>query len=172
MSWFGTTDVGDHVRARRDITEGWADSFSGRPSIRRGRPGIVRDVQRGLFSTRYTVEFDDGFGTRTISNLTDGDLRSTGGHGQGAWDTKQSLRRGVRLGLFCAFTLPALIALGWYFLNGGTLAELLPALIDEALSLALGLAAWGFGLLGPAAPLLVLGLLGFLLLRGRRSSST
>jgi hypothetical protein len=134
VSWFGAIEVGDHVRAHEDLSQGCHDQVSGRPSIRRGRTGIVREVDHGFFTDRVTVEFHDGLFTRTVSSIPSHRLRKTGGQGEGAFQRGRTWRRGVRLGLLLA-NVPLLIALVRYFLAGGTTAGLVPAALDAALGL-------------------------------------
>jgi len=160
VSWWGALRVGDHVRARRDLAGGFLDTLTGGTAIPEGRRGIVREVGSGLLRTRYAVEFEDGFGTRTLRDLTDDDLRRGAGHGESSWQWGRDVRRGVRLGLFVAFTLPALLAAAWYFLQGGTPAGLVAAVVVAAVDGVLAL-------LGPVIPLLVAAGVVWLVVRGR-----
>jgi hypothetical protein len=102
--------------------------------------------------------------------LSDAEIRSTGGRGEESWASMRAIRRGVRLGLFCAFTVPALASLAWYFLHGGTVADLIPALIDEAVTLAGQVVGLIARLLGPLLPVAVIGGAAILVLGRRRSS--
>lgn len=131
MSWWSTPDIGDHVRAERDITSGWL----GGAVVRKGRRGIVRAVSRGVWRTTYVVEFDDTFGSLTVTGIEQSALRASGGHGESSWAFRRDMRRGVRLGMFLAFTLPALLGAGWYLLNGGTLDGLLAAAVQQLVAL-------------------------------------
>lgn len=126
MSWFGGLEVGDHVRASHDITDGMYDKLAGRTSIPRGRTGIVREVSRGLFNESATVEFHDGMFTRTVRHVPGHHLRKTGGHGEASFSRSREWRRGVRLGLL-ACNIPLMYALVRYYLAGGTTAGLVPA---------------------------------------------
>jgi hypothetical protein len=139
VSWFAT-DVGDHVRARRDLKRGVLDTWSyggDAGVVRRGRLGIVRKVEHRFWGDRYTVEFDAPLGTMQLAGLTSTDIRSTGGYGDGSWRWERDIRRGVRWGLFLFFTLPVLVELLKYLVfDGGTINGLIAAVPAALLHLA------------------------------------
>jgi hypothetical protein len=149
---WGTPAVSDHVRARREIRQGWFGT------VDEGRRGIVGAGQPGFWTTRCTVEFDDGWTTVTVDGVSASDLTRTFGHGEQTWQRRRDLRAGVRLGLWLT-NVPLFIGLALYFLHGGTVAGLVVGLIDATLGLAL------------AHPLLVVAAVGGLFaLRRLRSS--
>lgn len=63
------------------------------------------------------------------------------------WRRRQDYRQGARIGLFLVFGLPALVALAGYLLGGGSIAELVPALMAESLNMLVAFAAGPFGIL-------------------------
>lgn len=149
---FGSCQPGDHVKARRDITAGFLDAITGSATVPQGRRGIVREVRPGLFTDRYVVEFDDGWTTQTLRDIRSSDVRKAAlGHGERSWGWRRDVSVGVRLGIFLAIGLPTLIALGTYFLNGGTVGELFGALVTEALLLAGDIIAF----IGPTVSIVV-----------------
>jgi hypothetical protein len=148
---FGSPQVGDHVRARRDLASGMLDALYRTTSVRKGRTGIVREVHDGWFSSRLVVEFDDGWMTRTLRDVRPGDVSRTFASGEQAWKRRRDLMVGIRVGLFLVFGLPALISLALYFLGGGTVAELIPALLEQSVVFALEVAA----VIGPLGVLAV-----------------
>lgn len=163
MSLWGGRQIGDHVKARRDIAAGFVDSVTGHATIKKGRRGIIRGVRPGWLWDRYTVEFSDGYLTKTIRDVRQPDLRRlVVGHGDQQWKWRRDVHVGVRLGLFAFFTLPALVAASLYFLHGGTIDGFLTGLMTAALSL-LGHAV---AFVGPTVALLVI--LSALWLRSRR----
>lgn len=110
--------TGDHVKASRDITCGVIDALSGTPTVRRGRRGIVREVEAGWWRTRCTVEFDQGWTTTTVRAVDATWLTRGLGHGEPAWDRRRDVRRGIKLGLL-ALNVPVLVMVGLYLLRGG-----------------------------------------------------
>jgi hypothetical protein len=158
---FGPPQVGDHVRARRDLASGMLDALYGTTSVRKGRTGIVREVHAGWLSSRLVVEFDDGWTTRTLRDVRPADVGRTFASGEQAWRRRRDLMVGIRTGLFLVFGLPALISLTLYFLGGGTVAELIPALLGEGALFALEVAS----IIGPLG---VLALAAWLYLRAKR----
>lgn len=134
--WLTRPRLGDHVKARRDISAGFVDSLTGQPTIKKGRRGIIRDVQPGWMRDRYVVEFSDGYLPKTIRDVRGSDIRSLlVGHGEQQWQWRRDLHVGARFGLFALFTLPGLVAIGLYFLHGGTPAGLLSAIVNAFASL-------------------------------------
>ncbi|MBE2318348.1 hypothetical protein DVA67_020370 [Solirubrobacter sp. CPCC 204708] len=150
---FGSPQVGDHVRARRAIASGWMDALTGATSVPKGSTGIVREVRNGWFSSSLVVEFDGGWTTRTIRDVRPSDVSRTWMSGERAWQRRRDVGVGVRIGLFLVFGLPALVSLALYFLGGGTLAALIPALLEEGVRFALQVAS----VIGPLGVLLVVG---------------
>lgn len=143
-------EVGDRVRAARDLRDGVMDHLVGRTSVRSGRQGIVRAVHQGLLVARYDVEFDTGWGTRRVNRLPERKLRlACRGHGEAAWARRRDLSVGLRLGAFAVLGLPAAFALFRHFANGGSGGQLVSVLAQEAMALAGDM----LGLAGPLAPL-------------------
>jgi hypothetical protein len=93
--------------------------------------------------------------TRTVRDVRPGDVSRTFSRGESAWSRRRDWQVGVRIGLFLVFGLPALIALASYFVHGGTLADLLPALLEEAVVFVGDVAS----VLGPLGCAIVIGAL-------------
>ncbi len=152
---FSAPAIGDHVKARRDLRAGFVDGLTGATSVPKGRRGIVRARRRGLMTERYVVEFDDGWTTRTVDVRPRDVRRAALGTGERSWTLHRDVKVGMRLGLFLAFTLPALVGVGLYFLHGGTTSGLVGALINEVVSL-LGSIVGAIGLVGTLVGVFVL----------------
>lgn len=130
---------GDRVIARRRIHTGL---FNLGAEVRRGAHGIVRSAPAGLLARGMTVEFDGGHTTHVSARDV---RRAVFGHGQQAWEKRQATRQGIKLGMALLW-LPALVALGRYFLAGGSVSSLIaaaPAMalatLLQALTIVLGL---------------------------------
>jgi hypothetical protein len=149
MSW-GAINIGDHVRTRCRTAPGFIT-----PAVPRGQVGIVRSVD-GFFTRTATVEFLHGGRTRIPTR----DLERTYLQGgEAGWERRKQRHRGFQLGMLI-LNIPLIIALAKYFLNGGSVEGLAPAVLDA-----------GMGLLGivfgnPELLLLLVPL--FLLHRARR----
>lgn len=118
---------GRHVVVRRDVA-GWAGPFS-TPLARRGAHGIVRS-RAGWFDGRYTVEFADG----RRAQVRGRDLRPTAfGHGEDSWQRYRANRLGIQIGM-AILSVPAVIGLIRYYLDGGSTAGLVAALPDAAIT--------------------------------------
>ncbi|MGO9957415.1 MAG: hypothetical protein ACLP50_15845 [Solirubrobacteraceae bacterium] len=150
MSW-GTVDAGHHVRTRCRTGGGFTT-----PSIPRGQVGIVRGVE-GIFTRTATVEFLHGGRARIpVRHLERTYLQG----GEEGWERRKQRRHGFQLGLLI-LNLPLLIAFTKYFVNGGSIEGLAPAILNAGM----GLIAMLLG--HPVLLLIVIALL--LLLKARRS---
>jgi hypothetical protein len=141
---------GRHVVVRRDVA-GWAGPFSA-PLARRGARGIVRSRAR-LLGDRYTVEFADG----RRAEIRARDLRPTAfGHGEDSWQRYRANRRGVQIGM-AILSVPAVIGLIRYYLDGGSTAGLVAALPGAAITGLLQVGSLVVGAIGlPLAIVLVI----------------
>jgi hypothetical protein len=150
MSW-GTIDTGDHVRTSRGTAGGFLA-----PQIPRGQVGIVRRVD-GFFTRTATVEFLHGGEARVpVRDLERTYLQG----GETGWEKRKQRRRGFQLGMLI-LNLPLIFALTRYFLNGGSIDGLAPAVVTAGLDLAAAL-------LGQPELLLLIAVPLFLLHRARR----
>jgi hypothetical protein len=157
---FASLQPGDHVKARTDLTTGLTDSLYGTPTIRKGRRGIVREVNPGFWRSRCTVEFEQGWTTHT-AKVDTSDVVRTFSKGEAAWQRRRELTRGVKLGLLL-FNLPLFAAIAIYLLRGHDPVTLAGATIMEGLNMAASIIM--------AHPFLaaVVGCVGYLVFRARR----
>jgi hypothetical protein len=131
MMFVRSFSLGAHVVAQRDV-QGWLGSL-GYPVIKKGTRGIVRSLPRGWFNDRYLVEFSSGRRVPVAGRY----LRpALVGHGDDAWRRYKANRTGMRLGLFL-LSLPTLLGVAKYYLEGGSTAGLVAAM-PEAILMALG----------------------------------
>jgi hypothetical protein len=88
---FGTgLEPGQQVRAVKDI-DGWFGI-----SVRRGRVGIVREVESAgwLFGRHVVVEFSDGLTTRTVRVREDAVRRRMWDGGEAGWRRQRNWQWG------------------------------------------------------------------------------
>lgn len=117
---------GRHVIVRRQV-DGWAGPFSA-PAGRPGTRGIVRSRRSGLVGDRCLVEFADGRRVEVRAR----DLRPILiGRGDESWQRYRANRRGVQIGM-AILSIPAVIGVVRYYLDGGSTAGLLAALPEAA----------------------------------------
>jgi hypothetical protein len=132
--------IGRLVTARRDLHAGWLPSPT--PRVKRGARGIIRDIAApgGFFSgPKYVVEFLNG---AVLDCDTTRDVRLAWfAGGERDFAARKTVVDGVRIGM-AVLTVIAVIPLIPYFLQGGSLSDLIVALPGAIVMHALDLSAF------------------------------